>query len=74
MGTCTALSIHTCASLEVDGWVQKEKENYLLYIAPQHPDVSGQLNNHVRGISVCLGQEDTITSQPEGYSKKNKNN
>lgn len=25
------------------------------------------LANNVRGISVCLGQEDMITSQPEGY-------
>lgn len=41
------------------------------YVSSQHPDVSGQLNNHVRDISVCLGQEGTITAQPEGYSKKN---
>ena len=41
------------------------------YVAPQHPDVSGQLNNHVRGISVCFGQDDMITSQPEGYRKNN---
>lgn len=61
------------SSFTGSGLKDLERERKLLNIAPQHPAISGQLNNHVRDISVSLGQKDVVISQPEGHRKKSNN-